>query len=179
MGNIVYPEPKQLICGILLSQDISKEKFLSLLQKELGVIEDISIEKNFDIFSDYYKNELGKDLKRFFISFKDLFDPKDLAELKIKTNDIENRLFDSPETGCRKVNLDPGYLDLARLVVASTKDASYRVYLKSGIYAQPMLRYMYGSFKPFEWTYTDYIDEDFISFFDMVRIKYKQRSDKN
>ena len=179
MGEIHIPSSKILICGIILSSKNKKDAILSSLEQDLGPIDEISKEKIFDDYSPYYEKEMGKDLKRFFLSFSKSFDPEKLASYKMLANEMENKLKRTPDTDKRSVNIDPGYLDLAKLVVASTKDASYRVYLKDGIYAQTMLYYMKNSFHPFEWTYIDYKDETFLSFFNHVREKYKKTQKKN
>ena len=92
---------------------------------------------------------------------------------------MEKALSAEADQDKRTVNIDPGYLDLAKLVVASTKDASYRVYLKDGIYAQGMLYYMKNTFTPFEWTYVDYKDSLYISFFNEIRENFRKRPKKS
>jgi hypothetical protein len=179
MGDILLPSPKLPVCGIILADGCDRRTVLEGLAQEFGPAEDISPEKSFDDFSPYYEKEMGKGLTRFFVSFRDLMDPADLAGRKLRANTMEKRLSIALQAGSRTVNIDPGYMDLARLVVASTKDASYRVYLRDGIYAQPMLRFQHGAFVPFEWTYPDYQDRMFLSFFKKIRDKYKERTKNN
>ena len=173
MGEIHIPRPTCLVCGILLTNASFRDDLFSVLEKEFGPIDEISEEKDFSFFSHYYEKEMGKGLIRFFVSFQNHFDPERFADIKTLTNQMEQDLSVTSNDNKRKVNIDPGYLDLSHIVVASTKDASYRVYLQSGIYSQPMLMYVHGSFRPFEWTYPDYKHEAFISFFNKVRDKYK------
>jgi hypothetical protein len=122
------------------------------------------------MFTDYYDAEMGSPLIRQFASFGTPHRPEELREWKVASNALEGRLA---VDGRRRVNIDPGYLDMSKVVVASTKDATYRVFLGQGIYAQPMLRYEKGSFRPWPWTYPDYRTREAISFFNNVRADYR------
>jgi hypothetical protein len=117
-------------------------------------------------WTQYYAAEMGPDLTRQFLAFEQLIDPGLLGAIKAQTNALET---EHARSGHRTFNLDPGYLTLSSLVVASTKDASYRVYLGGGIYAQPMLVFRQKSFQPLEWTYPDYKDPAHLAFFEAVR----------
>jgi hypothetical protein len=70
----------------------------------------------------------------------------------------------------RPLNLDPGYLTEAKLVLASTKDRDHRVYLDRGIYAEVTLHYQRGrGWQPRPWTYPDYRSEPYLQFFTRCR----------
>jgi len=71
--------------------------------------------------------------------------------------------------GPRSINIDPGYLDLARLVLASTKDYKHRIYLNKGIYAEVTLFYQDRTFQPWQWTYPDYKTPEYIAIFNKIR----------
>ncbi len=172
MGAIRNKERVILVAGLLLKND---EALRQLLEKELeklwGPMSHGSEEVDFS-FSDYYEKEMGVKLKRRFVAFQEPFYAGNLLQAKLNSNEIEERLAISRK---RRVNVDPGYLDLSKVVVASTKDATYRVYLGEGIYAQSMLRYEGGSYHPWKWTYPDYRSEMAIAFFNRVRSDYKRR----
>ncbi|MGQ9569760.1 MAG: DUF4416 family protein [Thermodesulfovibrionales bacterium] len=102
---------------------------------------------------------MGWPLYRHFIFFKKLIDPGVLADIKLRTNEIEF-LFSSE--GKRTVNLDPGYLTLSKVVLASTKDYAHRIYLGKGIYGEITLIYKDNSYKPHLFTYKDYQDKTHI-----------------
>ncbi|MBN1522452.1 MAG: DUF4416 family protein [Candidatus Aureabacteria bacterium] len=174
MGKILFPPQKCLVCGILLAEGYSQDELTRSIEEAFGPIDDMSPYRIFDGYSLYYEKEMGRNIQRFFITFQKLFDAQLLADYKLMSNNLENQLFGSPDKITRAVNIDPGYIDLAKLIVASTKDASYRVYLKEGIYAQPMLQFIKGRFVPFEWTYPDYKNDIFIRFFESAREKYKK-----
>ena len=63
------------------------------------------------------------------------------------------------------MNLDPGYITPAKLVLASTKDHAHRLYLADGIYAEVTLAFRGKQWQPLEWTYPDYRRADFQEFF--------------
>jgi len=120
----------------------------------------------------YYEKEFGSGLRRKFISFEKLIAPDKLAGIKLITNRIEAALSAG---GRRKVNLDPGYLELAKFVLASTKDFSHRIYLAKGIYAEITLLYRSGAFRPLDWTYPDYRTEWYIETLEKIRQIYYRK----
>jgi hypothetical protein len=124
-------------------------------------------------FTEYYRDEMGEDLLRQFVSFADLIDPGRLASTKIRTNALERELA-AEETGRwkRRVNLDPGYLTAANVVLATTKDFAHRVYLGQGIYAEVTLNFRKDGVTHFEWTYPDYRSGAYDAFFLNVRRRY-------
>jgi hypothetical protein len=58
----------------------------------------------------------------------------------------------------RIVNLDAGYLDHNKILLASAKEAGQKVYLDKGIYADLAGRYKDGRYQPFEWSFPDFRD---------------------
>jgi hypothetical protein len=170
MGAVVIPRPVKLICGILAGSPGWLERSREALAGRFGEIEAASEPVPFG-FTDYYREEMGGSVLRQFVSFSPLISADSLAGIKRATNEMEIHLS---EGGKRQANLDPGYLDLSKLVLATTKDATYRVYLGQGIHAQPTLFFRDGSFRPWEWTYQDYREAGAIEFFNKVRGVYRQ-----
>jgi len=112
-------------------------------------------------------------IKRKFISFEKLIDPGELGKIKIWTNEVEEIFSNrSDQERPRPINIDPGYVGLSKLVLATTKNYSHRVYLGSGIYGEVTLQYKDGEYKPQPWTYPDYKSEEYLAFFARVREKY-------
>ena len=117
----------------------------------------------------YYEKEMGWPLYRRFISFSKLISSDSIVDIKLTTNKIENEhRFDKK----RRINIDPGYISLERLVLATGKNYIHRIYLTKGIYADLTLVFHAGTFNPLVWTYPDYADEEAISYFNMVRNNY-------
>jgi len=96
---------------------------------------------------------MGPGLLRQVAGFENLVHPGDLADIKLATNAMEMTLS---VQGKRTINLDPGILSEERLILASGKNYTHRVYLRNGIYADLTLIYQKNSYRPLPWTYADY-----------------------
>ena len=72
----------------------------------------------------------------------------------------------------RQVNIDPGYLDLAKLVLATTKDYAHRIFLRKGVFAEIALSFRGASFSANAWTYPDYASKEYIDIFNQMRKLY-------
>lgn len=168
MGKIRKTHPVKLITGFIFKNDAVADKAKKILEKKFGKIDYESESLPFR-YTDYYKAEFGSDLQRKFISFQKLVYPRILPAAKIFTNKIEEKLS---ENGPRTINIDPGYLDMAKLILASTKDYVHRMYLDKGIFAECTLFYKGTSFTPWEWTYPDYRSSDYIKIFNLIREIY-------
>jgi hypothetical protein len=126
--------------------------------------------------TDYYEATMGMDLKKAFFAFESLIDPAELVECKETSNQWEvdyQRLGLHPEP--RPLNLDPGYLTEAKLILATTKDRDHRIYLGRGIYAENTLFFHRGAWQPRPWTYPDYRRADYHQFFLRCREHLRQK----
>ena len=120
--------------------------------------------------TDYYAATMGTGLKKQFLAFERLIDSAALAGIKRETNDYEAEYAAlGQHAEQRPLNLDPGYLTPAKLVLASTKDHAHRIYLGGGIFAEVTLVYRQRKWQPLEWTYPDYRREDYQRFFTRCR----------
>jgi len=126
----------------------------TLLPDQWGVVDFESPRFPFDV-TDYYEREMGSGLHRLFWSFPLLVPPDTLPDWKRATLDVERRL--SVE-GRRTVNLDPGYIDACKVVLASKKYNGPKVYLRDGVYADVILLYERGTWKPTPWCFPDFRD---------------------
>lgn len=168
MGKIKKNLPVKLVCGMLFRREKDKTLVLESMRRRFGPL-DFESESVPFTQTGYYDEEMGSGLLRKFISFGKLIAPDKLASIKLITNSLEDSLSTG---GRRRVNLDPGYLELAKLVLASTKDFSHRIYLGKGIYAELTLFYRSGAFRPLEWTYPDYRTKWCIETMDKIRRIY-------
>ncbi|NWF52546.1 MAG: DUF4416 family protein [Nitrospirae bacterium] len=161
MGVIRKPELVLPFISTIYSNSNTFYHSKEILKNIFGEILLISPTFQWD-YSTYYKDEIGWPLQRQFIFFKSLIDPGLLADIKLKTNEIEASL--STE-GKRNINLDPGYLTLSKVVLASTKNYAHRIYLGKGIYAEVTLIYKDYTYRPHLFTYRDYQDKTHIDLF--------------
>ncbi len=141
------------------------------LSGRFGAPEYISPQINFNQ-TGYYAKEMGTGLVRRIYACPVLMKPTELYSLKLLTIDFENRLR---VEGKRRVNIDPGYLSLAKLVLATTKDNVHRVCVGEGVYAEVTLYYEKGQFHPWPWTYPDYASDEYRKIFAGIRELYRRQ----
>ena len=168
MSKPVEPEKGVLLCGIIRSEKIPRDKIIVRLENLFGPIDDSSDEFPF-FLTTYYEPEMGKNLLRSFLTFQNHVSPAAQAEIKLKTNELENEFL---ENNNRQVNLDPGILSAHNLILTTGKDFSHRIYIKDGIFAEVTLMVNKGKLAPLPWTYPDYKLPQVLDFFEMQRQKF-------
>jgi hypothetical protein len=178
MATIRESEPVKLFVGMLSAHPEALDLAEAALAEALGPV-DLRSERMPHEFTEYYRDEMGGPLVRYFVSIDRLVPPGDLARIKRLTNEIEARIAAGRAWPvARPANLDPGYVAPSKLVLASAKDFSHRIYLDAGIYAEITLLYKRGCWLPQEWTFPDYRTEAYHRFFDTVRARLmEQRHD--
>lgn len=171
MGIAHDPEPVRLIIGLLTRDRELLAEAITRLCQHFGPIQEQSQPTPFT-HTTYYAQELGERPWRQFVTFRELVDPGQLPSIKLLTNRLEQEWTIE---GRRQVNLDPGYVSLSKLVLATTKNHWHRLYLGQGIYGEVTLPYRQGAFQPQEWTYPDYRTPEHLDFFKAVRERYHQQ----
>jgi len=170
MGRIRLPEKVCLITAVCYQHEQMKQNVVDRLQSVYGPPAHVSATIDF-YHTQYYLKEMGTSLKKQYIAFDTHIDPALLADIKIVTNDLEEQFSDN---GKRTVNIDPGYIELAKLILASTKNFSHRIYIGKGIYGDVQLYWKHGQFLTNPWTYPDYKEPQVLDFFTNVRNEYWQ-----
>ncbi len=170
MGVPGRPENALFFVGSLFVDETIFDASIDELKVVFGPILFISDACPWDA-SDYYQEELGSPLLRRFAFFSDVADTAGLVRAKHSVSRIEDRLSCN---GKRRINLDPGYLTLAKVVLASWKNYSHRICLGSGVYAELELFCEDGCFKPLPYTYRDYRDSRSIRMFNSARAGLKK-----
>ncbi len=162
------PVPVKLVASIFSPKEEIIEEALGIMAKAFGEIDWVSPLIPFDR-TRYYEREMGWPLVRRFVSFLELISPESLPDIKLRTNEMEIHLSPGPN---RRVNIDPGYIALERLVLATGKNYTHRIYLAKGIYADLTLIFHKKGFRPLSWTYPDYREETIVSYFNQIRARY-------
>ena len=168
MGTATVPLPVKLFVAAMFDAKVDHEEVQSVLTKRFGAV-DVSYGPISFGFTEYYKDEMGDDLKKLYLTFETLIEREALSGIKVFTNEIETRYASN---GKRRLNLDPGYLAGDKLVLASTKDFYHRLYLSQGIFAEVTLHYRKGCYRYFSWTYPDYKEPAFLEFLGKARAHY-------
>ncbi len=171
MGTAREPTPVKLVISLLTGKPELLPQVKTELSRLFGALDYEGELLPFDHTS-YYTPEFGPGLLRQIVTFERLVNPADLPTIKHQTNSLERSLA---VEGKRQVNIDPGYLSLAKLVLASTKDHGHRLYLGQGIYGEVTLTYRQGRFCPWPWTYPDYASDCYCALFGTIRERYRQQ----
>ena len=169
MGKIYGFCDEKLIIGVLYTSNERLRRAERLLVSKYGEIDVKSEEYEFN-FTNYYNGEMGERIIRVFYSFKKLINPSKLPDAKVHCNKLEEKFLSN---GNRNVNLDPGVMNLSRLLLASTKNNAHRVPLSKGIYAEVTLLFKKSGFQALPWTYPDFSSGVYFPFFSEIRKKYK------
>jgi hypothetical protein len=174
MGDIRPTKPAKLFAGLLSNDPDLMKRAAVLLAEAFGQVETVTETWPFDS-TDYYTPEMGSDLLRQFVSFVPTIHPHRLADIKRQTNELEKQICTdaAADPNFRLVNIDPGYLTLSKMILATTKDYSHRIYLSQGIYAETTLHYESGNWTAWPWTYPDYAAGHYFPFFTTLRENLK------
>jgi hypothetical protein len=165
------PQPVKYFVALLYREEQWLASARGALEQHWGVIDFCSEPYHFDM-TDYYAPEMGTPLYRRLLSFESLASPTALVAMKLACNELEDMLCSA---GARTVNLDCGYCDHHKVVLASAKEAGQKVYLDKGIYADLVARFARGGFVCFEWTFPDFRDGRYNGALATIRSRYLQQ----
>ena len=171
MANQKPFPPVKLVCGIISSAPGVAAEAERRLAALYGAVDLRSPVFPFDL-TYYYEAEMGPGLERRFLSFAELIQPETLADIKLRTNVLEQEIRRDLGCALRVVNLDPGYLTAAALIMATAKDFAHRIPLREGIYAHLEFLFSRTEIKVLDWTYPDLRGEGYREFFRDVRAKF-------
>ncbi len=164
--------PVKLVCGVIYAEERLHAVVKDRLIEAHGPADLESPTFAFDL-TDYYGAEMGADLMRRFVSFERLIEPDRLPEIKLASNALELRIAaEEGRADLRPVNIDPGYITSAALIMATAKDFSHRIPLASGIYAHLEFLFTKTDVKFLDWTYPDMRRDECRKFFLEVRRAY-------
>ncbi len=167
-GNLA---PAKLVSGLIFSCNVALDEIRQELEARFCPISSVSECKPFS-WTSYYQKEMGQKLNRVFLAFDCLVQQECLVDAKHMSIALESKWRVG---GNRQVNVDPGILTAERLVLATTKNFTHRIYLAKGIFADLTLIYRKGGFRPLEWTYPDYREPWSLAFWNKVRQMYLEQ----
>lgn len=172
------PDRVKLIVGILAADARCMAAGRQTILDQFGEADFISDEWQFRE-TDYYRKETGENILRQFVTFGRLISPGELADIKHRTNAMEERLAGELSAAVpRPVNIDPGYIEPSKLVLASTKNFSHRIYIGCKMWAEVTLIYSNG-WTVLPWTYPDYRLKRYHEFFDRARERLVEQLREN
>lgn len=170
MAAIRPVEPVVRVCAAFAASDSRLDDAIARLRDRWGEIAIATPPTPFDS-GGYYERSMGGDLVKRWVAFGEVVSPDGLADWKWATNRMEQEWAagTADAGGSRVVNLDPGYVTQAKLVLATTKDRDHRIYLRDGIFAEVTLSYTGGRWVDHRWTYPDYRTDTVRAFVDACR----------
>ncbi|MBN1997268.1 DUF4416 family protein [candidate division KSB1 bacterium] len=168
MGKPTIAKKTALICAVCYCPDVVIDAVHHTLEELFGPVA-LSTDPFPFLYTHYYEKEMGENLYKKFLCFQRLIEPMDIVNIKLETNDLEEKFAISQR---RQVNLDPGYMEIPKLILATTKNFSHRIYLGKGIYGDIQLVWRHGRFHVNPWTYPDYQEKINLEFFTRVREWY-------
>lgn len=175
MWETKEPDPVKLIIGILAADADALAVARDAVAEQYGVVDMASDVWPFDM-TEYYVDQTGEDILKQFVSFEQLINPEKIGDIKHTTNDIEKRL--AGELGGslpRPVNIDPGFIEPSKLVLATTKNFAHRIYIGNRMWAEVTLLYEKGKWLSLPYTFPDHKKESYQAFFSKVRARLVQQ----
>jgi hypothetical protein len=163
------PPPVLRLCSCLAPAGLRPAAAADRLVSLYGPLALVSPPFPFDV-TDYYEAEMGPCLERTWFCFESLCGPETLPRFRRATGRIEAELAEADR---RRVNLDPGYLDHSKLVLASLKPAPDKIYMGHGVWAHTCARYGDGRWSAPSHSFPDFQDGRFDGFLAQARRLYR------
>ncbi len=174
MADIRTPLPVKLFVGILTSIPSLLPEIEARLSGLFG-----SVDSKSDLFlfdqTNYYDAEMGNPIHRCFFAFTRMIDASEIADVKIATNAMETDFAARNLGVLRPINLDPGYIEQSKVVLASTKNFFHRILVSKGIYAEVTLHYQSKRWQDFPWTFPDYKSSHYQEYLSSLRALYRNQ----
>lgn len=174
MGSLHSYNPVKLFVGVLVSDPAILAPVERRLTESYGPVDHRSPIIPFD-FTGYYVAEMGGHIDRVFFSFERLIEADRLPQFKRQTNKLEEEMAPLLPSVKRPVNLDPGYIEQAKVILASTKNFYHRIYLGDGVFGEVTMHFRNNAYEFFPWTYPDYKSSKYQEFFLKLRQLYRSQ----
>jgi hypothetical protein len=172
MGTVKAHLPVKYFVAFAFTPEIAVKRAIAEVENIFSSIDFVSETYDYTQFTKYYTREMGAHITKQYLVFERLMPPEQLPAIKLATNQLEHRYKHKDR---RRINMDPGYMSEAKIVLATTKNYAHRIYLNSGIFADLHLQYVHKQFQAMPWTYPDYQTPEILRFFEQVRERYLQQ----
>jgi hypothetical protein len=163
VAEVLYVEPVIRFCAVISADADVRAGAIDRLTRSWGQLLTRSLPLPF-VAGGYYADSMGENLSKELVAFVDPIDGAGLADWKQDTNQLEREFAGEDYPNARPLNLDPGYITQAKLVLATTKDRDHRIYLRDGMFAEITLNYRGKRWVHHRWTYPDYRTEPVAEF---------------
>ena len=174
MGQTRQPLPVLLISAITSSLPEAFDWARGRMEREWGPIVDEGPRFDFAQTS-FYRASMGPGLEKQLVALEPVIDPQQLPGIKLQTNAWEQEFAEQGEFPMqRPLNLDPGYVTEAKLVLATVKNRDHRIYLSDGIFAEVTVSYWERRWNRHRWTYPDYMLEENVQFLERCRLRLRR-----
>lgn len=156
MASIGFVEPVVRFCGVITRHESARQWAIARLAEQWGNVRASSTSIPFEA-GGYYEPSMGPNLQKTLVALDGFLDPGGLADWKHETNRWEDEYAKyASHSESRPLNLDPGYVTQAKLVLATTKDRDHRIYLREGMFAEVTLTYVGKKWTHHRWSYPSY-----------------------
>ncbi len=171
MGTVRPHPPVKLICGILICPDQDAVSVHSAIGDAWGPMDGQTEWFAFE-HTRYYETEMGTGLQKRYVSFENLVPVDGMTEIKHRSNQLESAFL---QDGGRRVNIDPGYLADAKLLMMTTKNLAHRVYVGGNLFVDLQMIYKEDSYMPMPWAFADIRQPQILHFFNQTRLRYRDQ----
>ncbi|MGE4298119.1 MAG: DUF4416 family protein [Desulfovibrionaceae bacterium] len=118
----------------------------------------------------YYDGELGTPILRRVVAFDRLIPLDAMPDIKLWAMEVEARLSHG---GRRTLNLDPGYVTLERVMLATGKNFTHRLYLGKRIWGDLTLIFQRNRWVVLPWTFPDYAADPMLGMLTTLRSRFQ------
>lgn len=171
-GGVRSPLKVILFCAVLYGKTM-RDSHQKVIQDNFGDIYLKSEESDF-AHSSYYNPEMGDNLVKYFAGFEKFIYPDEIVNYKLEAVSLEETFLIE---GKRQINIDPGYVALEKVVAASTKNFTHRIFIGNSIYCDLQLMRRGKRYEPLPWTFYDYKTPVAHGFFEAMRARLKMELD--
>lgn len=175
MISTMAPSRVKFFVGLLYHKDFIDPSMIESFFAKNQFKKSFSTAPGFYSMANYYSQEMGEaeKLARFWLFFEGTSEREELVELKARAQEWEEEFRREKARSGRVLNIDPGFVSLEQMVLATGKPYSHRLYLGAcrqfHVYGELSYVFQEKSWHSLPWTYPDYQQEEVKSHFTTAR----------